>query len=154
MRLTNLTDYALRLLMYLGQHEDRLCTIAEIAQYHQISEAHLMKVTHLLAKGGWVQTQRGKNGGMRLSRPPEDMNLGQLVRYTENDLAVVECLGSGSHCVISGRCGLSGILNQALARFLSHLDGYTLKDILPPVPGQEQAVHWPTASRPAHTGTP
>lgn len=149
MRLTNLTDYALRLLMYLGQHEDRLCTIAEVAQYHQISEAHLMKVTHLLAKGGWIQTQRGKNGGMRLSRPAQDMNLGQLVRYTENDLAVVECLGSGSHCVLSGRCGLSGILNQALAQFLAHLDGFTLKDIVPPSPGGEQTVNWPAVGRTA-----
>ncbi|HRL21884.1 RrF2 family transcriptional regulator [Alcaligenes sp. SDU_A2] len=148
MRLTNLTDYALRLLMYLGQHEDRLCTIAEIAQYHQISEAHLMKVTHLLSKGGWVHTQRGKNGGMRLSRPARDMNLGQLVRYTENDLAVVECLGSGSHCILSGRCGLSNILNQALSHFLAHLDGFTLQDIVPPSSGNEHTIHWPTAKRP------
>ena len=144
MRLTNLTDYALRQLMYLGQNEDRLCTIAEIAQYHQISQAHLMKVTHLLAKGGWIQTQRGKNGGMRLARSPEDINLGELVRYTENDLAVVECLGSGTHCILSGRCNLSGILKQALAQFLAYLDGYTLRDIIIPGSSPEQTIAWPT----------
>ncbi|MDH4867622.1 Rrf2 family transcriptional regulator [Alcaligenes nematophilus] len=146
MRLTNLTDYALRQLMYLGQNEDRLCTIAEIAQYHQISQAHLMKVTHLLAKGGWIQTQRGKNGGMRLARAPEDINLGELVRYTETDLAVVECLGSGTHCILSGRCNLSNILKQALAQFLSYLDNYTLRDIIVPGSSPEQTIVWPTKS--------
>lgn len=146
MRLTNLTDYALRQLMYLGQNEDRLCTIAEIAQYHQISQAHLMKVTHLLSKGGWIQTQRGKNGGMRLARAPEDINLGELVRYTETDLAVVECLGSGTHCILSGRCNLSNILKQALAQFLSYLDNYTLRDIIVPGSSPEQTISWPTKS--------
>ncbi|MGE4593093.1 MULTISPECIES: RrF2 family transcriptional regulator [Alcaligenes] len=146
MRLTNLTDYALRQLMYLGQNEDRLCTIAEIAQYHQISQAHLMKVTHLLSKGGWIQTQRGKNGGMRLARAPEDINLGELVRYTETDLAVVECLGSGTHCILSGRCNLSNILKQALVQFLSYLDNYTLRDIIVPGSSLEQTISWPTKS--------
>lgn len=146
MRLTNLTDYALRQLMYLGQNEDRLCTIAEIAQYHQISQAHLMKVTHLLAKGGWIQTQRGKNGGMRLARTPDDINLGELVRYTETDLAVVECLGSGTHCILSGRCNLSNILKQALVQFLSYLDNYTLRDIIVPGSSPEQTISWPTKS--------
>lgn len=146
MRLTNLTDYALRQLMYLGQNEDRLCTIAEIAQYHQISQAHLMKVTHLLSKGGWIQTQRGKNGGMRLARAPEDINLGELVRYTETDLAVVECLGSGTHCILSGRCNLSNILKQALVQFLSYLDNYTLRDIIIPGSSPEQTISWPTRS--------
>ncbi len=146
MRLTNLTDYALRQLMYLGQNEDRLCTIAEIAQYHQISQAHLMKVTHLLAKGGWIQTQRGKNGGMRLARAPEDINLGELVRYTETDLAVVECLGSGTHCILSGRCNLSNILKQALVQFLSYLDNYTLRDIIVPGSSPEQTIAWPAKS--------
>ncbi|AYN19781.1 RrF2 family transcriptional regulator [Alcaligenes aquatilis] len=146
MRLTNLTDYALRQLMYLGQNEDRLCTIAEIAQYHQISQAHLMKVTHLLSKGGWIQTQRGKNGGMRLARAPEAINLGELVRYTETDLAVVECLGSGTHCILSGRCNLSNILKQALVQFLSYLDNYTLRDIIVPGSSPEQTISWPTKS--------
>lgn len=146
MRLTNLTDYALRQLMYLGQNEDRLCTIAEIAQYHQISQAHLMKVTHLLSKGGWIQTQRGKNGGMRLARAPQDINLGELVRYTETDLAVVECLGSGTHCILSGRCNLSNILKQALVQFLAYLDSYTLQDIIVPGSSPEQTIAWPTKS--------
>ncbi|MGG5150077.1 Rrf2 family transcriptional regulator [Alcaligenes aquatilis] len=146
MRLTNLTDYALRQLMYLGQNEDRLCTIAEIAQYHRISQAHLMKVTHLLSKGGWIQTQRGKNGGMRLARAPEAINLGELVRYTETDLAVVECLGSGTHCILSGRCNLSNILKQALVQFLSYLDNYTLRDIIVPGSSPEQTISWPTKS--------
>jgi Rrf2 family nitric oxide-sensitive transcriptional repressor len=105
-----------------------------------------MKVTHLLSKGGWIQTQRGKNGGMRLARAPEDINLGELVRYTETDLAVVECLGSGTHCILSGRCNLSNILKQALVQFLSYLDNYTLRDIIVPGSSPEQTIAWPTKS--------
>ncbi|MGP1614277.1 MAG: RrF2 family transcriptional regulator [Pollutimonas bauzanensis] len=131
MRLTTMTDYAMRLLMYVGRHPDRLCTISEIAQAYQISEPHLMKITHRLAQQGWIVTLRGKNGGMRLGRRPEDICLGAVVRDTENDLAIVECFVSGNNCTLSGRCGLTGIIEGALQQFLQHLDGYTLADILP-----------------------
>lgn len=126
-----LTDYALRVLMHVAQHPDRLCTIAEIAQHYRISEAHLMKVTHRLAQQGWLQTQRGKGGGMRLARAPRDMHLGEIVRDLESDFAIVECFGSGSPCALDGHCRLAGALDGALRAFHAHLDGYTLQDILP-----------------------
>ena len=131
MRLTTLTDYALRLLIYVGQHPDRLCTIAEIAQVYRISETHLMKITHRLAQHGWLQTVRGKHGGMRLAKPPQDINLGAVVRDTENDFALVECFTTGNACTITGRCGLTAIFSGALEHFLHYLDNYTLADVLP-----------------------
>lgn len=131
MRLTTMTDYAMRLLMYVGRHPGRLCTISEIAQAYQISEPHLMKITHRLAQHGWIETVRGKNGGMRLGRRPEDITIGAVVRDTENDLALVECFATGNRCTLSGYCGLTGIVDGALQKFMEHLDGYTLADILP-----------------------
>lgn len=128
MRLTRMTDYALRLLMYAAQHPDRLCTIAEIAREHDISEAHLMKVTHQLAQHGWITTVRGKGGGLRLARPPHEINLGAVVRDMEPDLELVECLSNQSLCQLTGSCGLTGILETALRQFLSHLDAHTLAD--------------------------
>jgi Rrf2 family transcriptional regulator, nitric oxide-sensitive transcriptional repressor len=130
MRLTAMTDYALRLMMYVAQRPERLCTIAEIAQVHGISEAHLMKVTHQLGLQGWIETVRGKGGGMRLSRRPQDVNLGELVRGVEPNFRLVECFDTGSTCPLTGRCGLAGILDGALQRFLAHLDGFTLADAL------------------------
>jgi Rrf2 family nitric oxide-sensitive transcriptional repressor len=132
MRLTTLTDYAMRMLMYVGQHPDRLCTIAEVAAAYGISEPHLMKVTHRLGQNGWLTTVRGKNGGMKLAMAPEKINLGAVVRDTENDFYLVECLGTGSQCTLGGRCRLTGIVNEALEKFLSHLDQFTLADILEP----------------------
>ena len=127
-----MTDYSMRLLMYLGNHPDRLCTIAEIAKAHGISEPHLMKITHRLAQAGWVETIRGKNGGMRLARAPGEMPLGAIVRDMENDLAVVACLGGRqTDCILVGQCALTGIMQGALDKFLAHLDGYTLADIMP-----------------------
>lgn len=131
MRLTTMTDYAMRLLMYVGRNPDRLCTIAEIAQAYGISEPHLMKITHRLAQRGWLETVRGKHGGMRLARPADEINLGAVVRDTENDLALVECFVPGNACTLSGRCGLTAIIDGALQQFMRHLDGYTLADILP-----------------------
>jgi len=130
MRLTAMTDYSMRLLMYLGRHTDRLCTINEIARAHGISEPHLMKITHRLAQSGWIETTRGKNGGMRLARPPHEIPLGAVVRDMENDLAVVACLGGLTDCILVGQCALTGIMQGALDKFLAHLDGYTLADIL------------------------
>lgn len=131
MRLTTLTDYALRLLMHVAQHPDRLCTISEVSQRYGISEAHLMKVTHRLALGGWIDTQRGRGGGMRLARPPGDIRLGDVVRGMESDFAIVDCFGSGSSCALDGHCRLAGILEAALADFHQHLDRHTLQDLLP-----------------------
>lgn len=132
MRLTTMTDYAMRILMYLAENPDRLCTIGEVAQAHGISQPHLMKVTHRLARTGWVETIRGKNGGMRLAHAPRDIPLGAIVRDIENDMALVECMGrKGSSCILIGSCSLPRILGEALALFMAHLDSHTLADLLP-----------------------
>ncbi|MBB3182055.1 Rrf2 family transcriptional regulator [Variovorax sp. Sphag1AA] len=131
MRLTMMTDYALRLLMYVASRQDRLCTIAEIAQAHEISEAHLMKVTHQLGLQGWIETVRGKGGGMRLAHSPAQINVGAVVRSIEPDFDLVECFSTNNQCTLTGRCRLAGVLDGAMRNFLAHLDGFTLADLLP-----------------------
>lgn len=131
MRLTLMTDYALRVLMYVAQQPERLCTIAEVAQHHAISKAHLMKVVHQLGHHGWIDTVRGKGGGLRLAHAPQDINLSAVVRSIEPDFALVECLAFGNQCVITGQCGLAGVLSGALQAFMAHLDGFTLADLMP-----------------------
>jgi Rrf2 family nitric oxide-sensitive transcriptional repressor len=132
MRLTTMTDYALRLMMYVGQQGERLCTIAEIAGAYGISEAHLMKITHQLGRRGWLHTARGKNGGMRLARAPQDINLGELVRSIEPDFALAECFTTGNACTLTGHCRLTVVMRDALKGFMAELDRRTLADILPP----------------------
>lgn len=131
MRLTNMTDYALRLLMYLAQRPERLCTIAEIADSYQVSQAHMMKITHQLGRAGWIETVRGKGGGMRLARKPRDIVVGAVVRSMEPDFSIVECLSTGSACVLTGSCRLTSVIDDALRSFMQHLDAHTLADILP-----------------------
>jgi len=134
MRLTTMTDYALRLLMYVAQRPDRLCTIAEVALAYGISEAHLMKVTHHLGRAGFLDTVRGKGGGMRLAAAPAQVNLGAVVRAVEPDFMLVECFDSGASCALSGHCRLADVISGALAAFLAHLDAHTLADLLGPAP--------------------
>jgi Rrf2 family nitric oxide-sensitive transcriptional repressor len=135
MRLTAMTDYAMRLLMYVAQRPERLCTIAEVAESYGISEAHMMKITHQLGQAGFIATVRGKGGGMRLAAPPQDINLGTVVRAMEADLALVECFDSaGNRCALTGHCRLAGILVDALDAFLAKLDAHTLADLAPPAP--------------------
>lgn len=134
MRLTTMTDYALRLLMYVGQRPDRLCTISEVAGAYGISEAHLMKVTHQLGLAGWLETVRGKGGGMRLAAAPADINLGEVVRSIEPDFSLVDCLTTAKSCSLTGSCRLTGIVSDALQSFMAHLDRHSLADLLPPPP--------------------
>jgi Rrf2 family nitric oxide-sensitive transcriptional repressor len=148
MRLTAMTDYALRVLMYVAQHPGRLCTIAEIAQAYGLSEAHLMKITHQLSLQGWIETVRGKGGGMRLAHEPVHINVGAVVRSIEPDFSLVECLAAGNRCVITGSCRLTGVLQGALENFLSHLDDFSLADIIPPSPmGSPRARRVPSQYR-------
>lgn len=137
MRLTAMTDYALRLLMYVAQQPKRLCTIAEVAEVHAISRAHLMKITHQLGRHGWIETVRGKGGGMRLARRPEDINLGAVVRSIEPDFTLVECFSTGGSCTLTGSCGLTGVVQGALQSFMQHLDEHSLADVLPHSAGQK-----------------
>lgn len=132
MRLTTMTDYALRLLMYVAQQPDRLCTISEVATAYDISEAHLMKITHQLGLTGYIETVRGKGGGMRLAKPADEINLGAVVRSIEPDFMLVECLATGNSCALTGHCKLTGIFSAALQRFMAHLDGYSLADLAAP----------------------
>jgi Rrf2 family nitric oxide-sensitive transcriptional repressor len=126
MRLTRYTDYAMRVLLHLGAHQDRLCSIPEIARTYGISQNHLMKVVHDLGKAGYVSSVRGRMGGIRLARPAEEIRVGTVVRHTEEGFDLVDC---GS-CVIAPACGLTGVLREALAAFLAVLDNYTLADLL------------------------
>ena len=134
MRLTMMTDYAMRLLIHVAQHPDRLCTIVEVAQVYGISEAHLMKVTHQLALHGWIETVRGKGGGMRLALPAEEIRIGDVVRSVESDFRLAECFGADNHCVLTGHCRLAHFLDQALERFFDELDSHTLAELLPARP--------------------
>lgn len=132
MRLTTFTDYSLRTLLYLGAGGDRLVTIEDIAATHAISKNHLMKVVHQLGVAGYIETVRGRNGGLRLKRAPGDINLGALVRATEPDFYMAECFGpGGTHCALSGGCLLKQALMRATAAYLAALDQQTLADLLP-----------------------
>lgn len=126
MRLTRYTDYAMRVLLYLGRQPDRLCSIAEIAQAYAISQNHLMKIVNDLVNAGYLESVRGRNGGIRLARSAEEINVGALIRHTEDDFDLVEC---GS-CLIAPACGLTSVLDEALRGFLTILDGYSLADVL------------------------
>lgn len=130
MRLTLQTDYSLRVLMYLGVTGDRLVTIKEISEKYDISKNHLMKVVHQLSQHGYLETVRGKNGGMKLGLEPAEIGVGALVRKTEPDLAVAQCFMEKGGCRLEPGCRLSGVLGEALAAFLAVLDKYSLADLL------------------------
>lgn len=135
MRLTSYTDYALRSLIFLAVHSDRpLVNISDIADTYGISKSHLTKVIHQLATLGYVSSVRGKGGGIRLGIAPDRINIGKLVRQTEADFAMVECLAKSSDkktaCVIAPACTLKGVIAEATKAFLHSLDQYTLADII------------------------
>ncbi|ETX07160.1 Rrf2 family transcriptional regulator [Candidatus Entotheonella palauensis] len=131
MQLTAHTDYALRVLMYLAVHGDRLCTIAEMASVYDISKNHLMKIVHQLGQAEVIETVRGRGGGLRLGRPPKQVKLGEVVRQMEPHFNVAECLDPATNnCPITPACGLSHVLVDARDAFLAVLDRYTLADII------------------------
>jgi Rrf2 family nitric oxide-sensitive transcriptional repressor len=150
MRLTQWTDYTLRVLMYCAASTDRieLVTITEIAERHDISRSHLTKIVQQLAARGWLETTRGRSGGIRLALPAEDLCLGTVVRATETDFALVECFEpSLNQCRMDQNCRLKGVLNQATQSFLAVLDGVTLADLVAPMVGvgdtaKARRVHW------------
>ncbi|GAN96522.1 transcriptional regulator BadM/Rrf65 [Komagataeibacter europaeus NBRC 3261] len=136
MRLTLHTDYALRTLIYLGIHTDRLTSIREVAQAYGISENHLVKIIHKLGQAGFVETIRGRNGGLKLGRPAASIVLGDVVRHTEEDMALVTCMhpteagSKATSCILADVCRLRGVLGEALGSFIAVMDHYTLAYVI------------------------
>lgn len=129
MQLTKFSDYALRVLMYAHAAGDRRVTIEEMAASYRISRAHLMKVVNALTRAGYLTAVRGRSGGLMLARPADEIRLGDVIRSTEPDFALVECFATGNQCVITACCRLPRVLNQALAAFLDALNQHTVASI-------------------------
>lgn len=132
MQLTQYTDYSLRVLIYLSQKKQgELATITEIAEFYGISRNHLVKVVHNLATYGFIQTMRGKNGGMCLARPADEIGIGEVVRQTEPNFDIAECFNKENNsCVIAPMCALKSILGDARTSFIQTLDRYTIANAL------------------------
>jgi Rrf2 family nitric oxide-sensitive transcriptional repressor len=131
MRMTFHTDYALRMLLYVAMRPNGTCTVHQVAETYGLSRNHLLKVAQTLSRLGYLETARGRSGGIRLARPATEINIGALVRATEEDFSLVECMQrEGGVCVISPACMLKGMFSEALAAYLAALDKYTLADAL------------------------
>jgi Rrf2 family nitric oxide-sensitive transcriptional repressor len=144
MRLTDYTDYTLRVLMFCATHPERSVTIAELAQGYDISKNHLMKIVNDLARQGLLQTTRGRGGGLRLLKPASEIRIGDVVRQSETDFRLVECFDADHNtCTLTGYCMLKQVIKKAEQSFLAELDRVTLADI---------AAASPTAASAGSTG--
>ena len=130
MRLTDFSDYSLRVLLYAAARDGQLITIEETSKVYGISRTHLMKVANQLTRAGFLRAVRGRSGGLTLAKAPAQIRLGDVLRTTEPDFALVECFRSDNRCLITPRCRLRGALKEALAAFVGTLDRYTLADLL------------------------
>ena len=149
MRLTQWTDYSLRMLMYCAIHQERARppTVGEISEVHGISRSHLTKIAMTLAGAGWLETTRGRGGGLRLLKPADQIRVGEVVRLTETDFNLVECFDAGSNsCRIVGSCQLKNVLAEAMSAYLAVLDGATVADLIRPAQraAEPQALPMPT----------
>jgi Rrf2 family nitric oxide-sensitive transcriptional repressor len=126
MRLTRYTDYAIRVLIFLGARPGELCSIRGISEAYSISQNHLMKVVQDLAAAGFIESVRGRGGGIRISKPAESINLGRLLRHTEGLTDLLEC----TTCIVNRACGMPSILSEATAAFVAVFDKYSVADLV------------------------
>ncbi len=136
MRLTQWTDYSLRMLMFCAMHQERQRppTVGEIAEAHGISRSHLTKIAMTLAGAGLLETSRGRGGGLRLLKPADQIRIGDVVRMTETDFKQVECFDAEHNsCRITGFCRLKDALSEAMDAYLAVLDACSLADMIQPV---------------------
>ena len=161
MRLSDYTDYTLRVLMYCAANPNRLVTIAELADQHRVSKNHLMKIVNDLGRQGVLETTRGRGGGLRLLKAPSAIRVGDVLRGAETDFRLVECFDASTDtCTLTPTCRLRKVLRNALTAYFAALDGVTLADITRPgktsgkrnamadgLEGQGRSVSGPTTRR-------
>ena len=148
MKLTQYSDLGFRLLMYLAMRRDEIITIQEVSFRFGISNNHLVKISHQLTKTGLIESTRGRNGGVRLGRPPENITLEDVLLATEENFDLVECFGTNNQCVITDVCKLNGILDDALAAFFSVLRQTSLADLVKNRKSLEGALKSPPQNSP------
>ncbi len=131
MQLSLQTDYSFRILIYLASFQPKVCRIEEIAEAYKISRSHLVKIVQELRRLGYIETVRGRAGGLILGRTPDHIQVGQLLQQMEPHLKLLECFDrQQNQCVLSPSCELKHWLGKALANFLQTFDGLTLADLL------------------------
>lgn len=131
MQLSKFTDYAFRALIYLANNKDRLCTVEELGQNLNASENHIKKIIHKLAKTEYIISSKGRGGGLQLGLEPKDINLGEVLKFTEDNLNIVECFNKPEVCpFMKSACKLKGISSEALKSFIDEFSKYTLQDVL------------------------
>jgi len=128
MRLTQFTDYSLRVLMFVGRENGRVCTMGEIAAFYGISKEHLRKIIHRMARLGYLESARGKGGGIRLGRAPDRIQIGELLVAMERDSSIVDC--EALACTLARGCSLKLALDRASRAFVDSLNCTTLADLL------------------------
>ena len=131
MQLSKFTDYTFRVLIYMAIHQEELYTVEQLATILEVSEHHLKKVIHKLAKTDYLISIKGRAGGLKLGLPPKQINLGEVLRITEDNLCIVECIKNDMNChFMTGECKLKGIIQESLNQFIEMFSQYTLQDIL------------------------
>lgn len=131
MTLSKFSDYAFRILILLGNNPDTTFTVDSISKALELSNHHIKKIVYKLAINGYINSSKGRNGGIRLGKNPDDINLGELLKITEDNLNIVECFSNKNNtCNISSSCKLKGVINIALSSFMNVFNDYTLSDVL------------------------
>jgi len=141
MKLTQYTDLSLRLLMYLAMRQGEIVTIQEVSVRFAVSKNHMVKISHQLTKSGLIESTRGRNGGVRLARSPDKINVEQALMATEDNFDLVECFGENNNCVITDVCKLNGLLDKALEAFFKELRQVSLTDLVKSKKKIEDALH-------------
>ncbi|MGS1093467.1 iron-responsive transcriptional regulator RirA [Aquamicrobium terrae] len=141
MRLTRQTNYAIRILMYCATNEGQLSRIPEIASAYTVSELFLFKILQPLVENGLVETVRGRNGGVRLGKPADEISLFDVVRVTEDNFSMAECFDSDTaDCPLIDNCGLNAALREALGAFFTVLQRHTIADLIAARPNMREAL--------------
>ena len=141
MKLTDYTDYSLRVLIFVAVHPDEPVTIQRIADAYGLPKNHLIKIVQRLGQLGYLLTMRGRTGGIRLGRPASEINVGEVVKDMEPDFAMVECFHDENRCIVTPACGLRGVLQQALTAYFKVLSQHTLQDIIQDTPQAYQLLN-------------
>lgn len=131
MNLSKFTDYSFRSLLYLAQNDEKLCTVEELSSVLELSENHIKKIIHSLVKGGYVQSIKGRNGGIKLGKEPSNINMGEVLTYCEDFSKVLQCNKNKENCTFnSEKCMIKNITQRAIENFIKEFEKYTLQDVI------------------------
>jgi Rrf2 family protein len=129
-KISTKSQYGLRAMIYLAENKEKMHSLRDISEKEGISFSYLEKIISKLEKAGLLESRKGSRGGYRLSKSPEKIKIGKIVKAVEDNTLLIKCVGDSTNCLLAGKCSARRFWRELQQTLNKKLDSFSLADLI------------------------